>query len=65
MGLHSITQTHFCLHDDSFRLIYALLLSKAADSTIRDSMHDSDALGWATFFRRQHLAELIERSRRA
>ena len=41
------------------------LLDVGADSTIRDSMHDSDALGWATFFHRQEIVELIERSRRA
>jgi ankyrin repeat protein len=38
------------------------LLASGADPTIRDSMHDSDALGWATFFRRPEIVELIERS---
>ncbi|MFL5481388.1 MAG: ankyrin repeat domain-containing protein [Gemmatimonadaceae bacterium] len=41
------------------------LLEAGADSTIRDSAHDSDAHGWATFFRRQEIVELIDRSRRA
>ena len=41
------------------------LLDAGADPTIRDSMHDSDGLGWATFFRRQEIVELIERSGRA
>lgn len=45
--------------------VVRVLLDAGADSTIRDSMHDSDALGWATFFRRQEIIELIERSRRA
>jgi len=41
------------------------LLDAGADSTIRDSMHDSDALGWANFFQRREIMELIERSGRA
>lgn len=38
------------------------LLDAGADSTIRDSMHDSDALGWANFFQRREIVKLIERS---
>ncbi len=38
------------------------LLDAGADPTIRDSMHDSDGLGWATFFRRQEIVDLINRS---
>ena len=41
------------------------LLDAGADPTIRDSMHNSDALGWATFFQRREIVELIERSGRA
>jgi ankyrin repeat protein len=41
------------------------LLDAGADSTIRDSMHDSDALGWANFFQRREIVALIERSGRA
>ena len=41
------------------------LLDAGADSTIRDSMHDSDALSWANFFQRREIAALIERSGRA
>jgi ankyrin repeat protein len=41
------------------------LLDAGADSTIRDSMHDSDALGWANFFQRREIVALIERSSRA
>jgi ankyrin repeat protein len=41
------------------------LLDAGADPTIRDSMHDSDALGWATFFRRNEIVELIKTSGRA
>ncbi|HJQ12478.1 MAG TPA: ankyrin repeat domain-containing protein [Gemmatimonadaceae bacterium] len=42
-----------------------VLLDAGADPTIRDSMHDGDALGWATFFRRQEIVDLINRSGRA
>ena len=41
------------------------LLDAGADVTIRDSMHDSDALGWATFFRRNEIVDLIKASGRA
>ena len=41
-----------------------VLLDSGADPTIRDSMHDSDARGWASFFRRTEIVELIERSSR-
>jgi len=40
-----------------------LLLVAGADPTIRDSMHDSDALGWATFFQRPELIELLTAGR--
>lgn len=35
------------------------LLAAGADPGIRDSMHDSDALGWAEFFRRGELVALL------
>ena len=41
-----------------------VLLDAGADPTIRDSMHDSDGLGWATFFRRHEIVDLINRSGR-
>ena len=40
------------------------LVDAGADSTIHDSAHDSDARGWAAFFRREEIVELIDRSRR-
>jgi len=42
-----------------------VLLEAGADHTIRDSMHDSDARGWATFLSRQEIVDLIDRSDRA
>ena len=37
-----------------------VLLDAGADPTIRDSMHDSDGLGWASFFRRHEMVDLIK-----
>ena len=42
-----------------------VLLDAGADHTIRDSMHDSDARGWATFFHRQEIVDLMDRSGRS
>lgn len=36
-----------------------LLLAAGADPTIRDSKHDADALGWAEFFGRLEIVELL------
>ena len=35
------------------------LLDAGADPSIRDSKHDSDALGWAEFFQRQEIVDII------
>jgi ankyrin repeat protein len=40
-----------------------LLLDAGADPTIHDTKHDSDALGWAEFFRRSDIVEMINRRR--
>jgi len=40
--------------------IMRILLTRGADSTIRDTKHDSDALGWAEFFRRHDMVELLK-----
>ena len=37
-----------------------LLLAAGANPRIRDSKHDSDAMGWAEFFKRKALVELLE-----
>ncbi len=36
-----------------------LLLEAGADPTIRDSKHDGDASGWASFFRRKEIVEML------
>ena len=37
------------------------LVDGGADPTIRDSMHDSDALGWATYFNQAEVIALLKR----
>ena len=37
-----------------------LLLAAGADPSLRDSMHDSDALGWAEFFRHPEIIRILE-----
>jgi ankyrin repeat protein len=41
--------------------VAALLLNAGADPSIRDSKHDSDALGWAEFFGRLEMVSLLRR----
>ncbi len=40
------------------------LIDRGADPTIRDSKHDSDALGWAEFFGRVEIARVLRSLRR-
>jgi hypothetical protein len=37
-----------------------LLLNVGADPNIRDSMHDADAIGWAEFFRRPDIVQILK-----
>jgi hypothetical protein len=37
-----------------------VLVAGGADPSIRDSRHDSDAMGWAEFFRRQDIIEILK-----
>jgi ankyrin repeat protein len=43
--------------------VVRLLLATGADSTIRDSQHDSDALGWAEFFGHAEVVALLKARR--
>jgi ankyrin repeat protein len=40
--------------------IVRLLLHAGADPRVRDSKHDSDAIGWAEFFRRTDIVQMLE-----
>lgn len=39
--------------------VVRLLLAAGADPSIRDSKHDSDPVGWATFFRQPHIVQIL------
>ena len=41
--------------------VVRMLLDAGADPAIRDSKHDSDPLGWATFFRKQEVVRILKR----
>jgi len=43
-------------HTESVRL----LLNGGADPNIRDSMHDADAIGWAEFFRKPDIVQILK-----
>jgi hypothetical protein len=40
-----------------------LLLASGADPAIRDSLHDSDAAGWAEYFERPEIVRMLRRGR--
>lgn len=40
--------------------VVRLLLEAGADPRIRDSEHDSDAIGWAEFFRRSDIVQILK-----
>ncbi len=40
--------------------VVRILLAAGADTTIRDTMHESDPLGWARFFKKEEVVEILE-----
>jgi ankyrin repeat protein len=42
--------------------VVRLLLAAGADPSVRDSKHDGDAIGWADFFRRPDIVEILKSS---
>ena len=54
-----LTPLHLAVLADHAEIM-RILLTRGADSTIRDTKHDSDALGWAEFFRRHDMVELLK-----
>ena len=58
----TVTALHLAImenHPDMVRL----LLDAGADTYIKDSKHDSDAMGWAEFFERRQLVDMVARAR--
>lgn len=52
------TPIHLAIWGDHEEVVQ-LLLARSADITIRDSMHDGDAMGWAEHFGRERMMALI------
>jgi len=40
--------------------VAGLLLERGADPRLRDTKHDSDAIGWAKFFRRREIEKMLQ-----
>ena len=57
-----LTPLHLAVRDDH-RDMVRMLLSAGADPTIRDSQHDGDAIGWAEFFQRTEIVEVLKSDR--
>lgn len=53
-----LTPLHLAVMQNHVEVV-RLLLEAGADPTIRDSKHDSDAIGWAEFFGREEIIEMI------
>jgi ankyrin repeat protein len=54
-----VTPLHLAAMQDHPEIV-RILLAAGADPRIRDSKHDSDAIGWAEFFQRQEIVRLLE-----
>jgi len=54
-----VTPLHLAVMQNHLEVV-RLLLEAGADQTIRDSKHDSDPLGWATFFGRTEIVQLLK-----
>jgi ankyrin repeat protein len=55
-----VTALHLAAAHGHVAVVHALL-DAGADTTVRDSMHDSDALGWATYFKQSEIMQLLQR----
>jgi ankyrin repeat protein len=54
-----VTPLHLAVMQGHTEVVRALLTA-GADARIRDNKHDSDALGWAEFFRRPDIISILE-----
>jgi ankyrin repeat protein len=54
-----VTPLHLAVMEDHLEVV-RILVDAGADPRIRDSKHDSDALGWAEFFQRAEIIRILE-----
>ena len=54
-----VTPLHLAIMQGHTEIV-RLLLAYGADPRVRDSRHDSDATGWAEFFRRAEILEILK-----
>jgi cytohesin len=57
-----VTPLHMAVMEDQPEVV-RLLLDRGADVSIKDSMYDSDALGWAEYIGRPEIAEILKNHR--
>jgi hypothetical protein len=57
-----VTPLHLAASQGHAEMI-RVLLDAGADHRVRDSRHDSDALGWAEFFGQKEIAEILKTER--
>lgn len=57
-----VTPLHLAIMQGHTEIV-RLLLAAGADPTIKDSKHHSDAVGWAEFFHRKEILDLLARKR--
>jgi ankyrin repeat protein len=55
----NVTPLHLAVMQGHTEVV-RVLLAAGADPRIRDSKHDSDAIGWAEFFRRPDIVRILE-----
>lgn len=55
----NVTPLHLAVFGDHAAMV-RLLLEAGADPSIHDSKHDADAIGWAEFFGRKQIVEMLK-----
>jgi len=58
-----VTPLHLAILGGGHGDVVRALLAAGADPTIRDTKHDSDALGWAEFFKHEEIVQILKAAR--
>ena len=59
----AVTPLHLAILGGGHGDVVRALLAAGADPTIRDTKHDSDALGWAEFFKHEEIVQILKAAR--